>query len=170
MKATYVSAARLSRLTIQLPNFFHWQRTFRWIGFLIVCVYENVKGLQSVDLNHRRDRPVQQLTCLFTYLQMCETKKFIDVLKHNRCAYLRSFFSPGRKNDSGYMNFWFRLPGLRIPVRFQKPSTNFTLITIATIAILKNGNLNKIIKQFTPFNSFLSFLSYWESVIFMINC
>ena len=34
--------------------------------------------------------------------------------------YSRSFFSPGCKNDSDYMEFLARLPGLRILARCQK--------------------------------------------------
>ena len=53
-------------------------------------------------------------------------RKFTEVRKHNRCACSRSFFSPGWKNDSDYMDFSARLAGLKILARFENTGLGFS--------------------------------------------
>ena len=53
------------------------------------------------------------------------TRKFTEVQKQNRYACSRSFFSPGWKNDSDYMDFSSRLAGLKILAPFENTGLGF---------------------------------------------
>ena len=53
-------------------------------------------------------------------------RKFTEVRKHNRYACSRSFFIPGWKNDSNYMDFSARLAGLKILARFENTRLGFS--------------------------------------------
>ena len=53
-------------------------------------------------------------------------RKFTEVWKRNRYACSRSFFSPGWKNDSDYMDFSACLAGLKILARFENTGLGFS--------------------------------------------
>ena len=57
---------------------------------------------------------------------LISVRKFTEVRKHNRYACSRSFFSPGWKNDSDYMDFSARLAGLKILARFENTGLGFS--------------------------------------------
>ena len=57
---------------------------------------------------------------------LISVRKFTEVQKHNRYACSRSFFSPGWKNDSDYMDFLARLAGLKILARFENTGLGFS--------------------------------------------
>ena len=53
-------------------------------------------------------------------------RKFTEVRKHNRYACSRSFFNPGWKNDSDYMDFSACLAWLKILARFENTGLGFS--------------------------------------------